>query len=95
MDFGQNRIGSGELWFGHGCSGLRVRSNMNIVMVWAWMLKRQSDLGTRMLFWFGHGCCGDRMLSEHEGHYASGMDAVVTVCSRNMNVIMVWAWMLG
>ena len=33
----------------------------------------------------------DRMLLEHEGYYGLGMDAPVTVCSRNTNVIMVWA----
>ena len=26
------------LWFGHGCSGHRMRSNMNVIMVRAWML---------------------------------------------------------
>ena len=34
------------------------------------------------------------MLSEHERYYGLGMDAVVTGCSWNTNVIMVWAWML-
>ena len=33
------------------------------------------------------------MLSKHEHHYGLGMDALVTVCSRNANVIIVWAWM--
>ena len=35
-----------------------------------------------------------RMLSKHERYYGLGMDALVIVCSRNTNVIMVWAWML-
>ena len=26
------------LWFGHGCAGHRLRSGMDVVMVWAWML---------------------------------------------------------
>ena len=26
------------LWFGHGCSGHRMQSNMNVLMVWAWVL---------------------------------------------------------
>ena len=47
-----------------------------------------------MLLWFGHGCCGDRMLSEHECYYGLGLAVVVTVLSRNMTVIMAWAWML-
>ena len=29
------------------------------------------------------------MLSKHERHYDLGMDALVTVCSRNTNVIMI------
>ena len=33
------------------------------------------------------------MLQEHERHYGLGMDALVTVCSRNTNVIIVWACM--
>ena len=33
------------------------------------------------------------MLSKHERYYGLGMDALVSVCSRNTNV-MVWAWML-
>ena len=37
---------------------------------------------------------GNRMLSKHERYYGLGMVALVTVCSRNKNVIMVWAWML-
>ena len=35
------------------------------------------------------------MLSKHERYYGLGMDALVTVCSRNRNVIMVWACMLS
>ena len=31
------------------------------------------------------------MPSKHERHYGLGMDAL-TVCSRNTNVIIVWAW---
>ena len=44
----------------------------------------------RSVLWFGHGCLSDRI---HEHYYALGMDALVTVCSWNMNVIMVWPWM--
>ena len=51
-------------------------------------------LGARTLVWFGHGCSGDRMLLEHERYSGLGMDALVSVCSWNTNVIMVWAWML-
>ena len=49
---------------------------------------------TRTLLWFGHGCFGQRMLLEHERYYGLGMDALVSVCSRNTNIIMVCAWML-
>ena len=34
------------------------------------------------------------MLLENEQNYGLGMDALVFVCSWNMNGIMVWAWML-
>ena len=34
------------------------------------------------------------MLSKHERYYVLGMDALEIVCSRNTNVIMIWAWML-
>ena len=48
-----------------------------------------------MLPWFGHGCSGHRMPSEHTGYYYGlVMDALVTLCCQNMNVTMVWAWML-
>ena len=63
-------------------------------MVWAWILWSSYALRTRTLFWFGHGCSGHRMLLEHERYHGLGMDALVIVCSRNTNVIMVWAWIL-
>ena len=83
------------LWFGHGCSSYRVLSkNTNVIMVWAWMLQLPYALETRTLLWCGHGCSSYRVLSKHERYYGLGMDAPVTVCSRNTNVVMVWAWML-
>ena len=71
--------------------------NMNVIMVWARMLERCKNPGvlqisTLQAHW--HGCSGDRMLLEHERCYGLGMDALVSVCSWNTNVIMVWAWML-
>ena len=60
----------------------------------AWMLWCTHALETQRLLWFGHGCYGEVMLLEHERYYDLGMDALVIVCSRNTNVIMVWAWML-
>ena len=42
-----------------------------------------------------HGCSGERILLEHERYYGLGMDARVSVCAWNTNLIMVWAWMLG
>ena len=35
-----------------------------------------------------------RMLLEDEHYQVLDMDALVTVCSWNTNVLMVWAWML-
>ena len=49
--------------------------------------------GNSTLFWFGHGCSGYRLHSEHERYYGWGMDALVTVCPWNTNVIMALAWM--
>ena len=63
--------------------------NMNEIMVWAWMLWSSYALGTRTRLWFGHGCSGHRMLWEHERDFGLGMDALVIVCSGNMNEIMV------
>ena len=34
------------------------------------------------------------MLLEHERYSGLGMDALVTVCSWNTNIVMVWAWVL-
>ena len=67
--------------------------NTNAIVVWAWMRVLSHALGTRTLSWFGHGFTCNRMLAEHERSYCLGMDALVLVCSRNTNVIMVWAWM--
>ena len=33
------------------------------------------------------------MLSKHDRYHGLGMDALVTVCSRNTNAILVSAWM--
>ena len=74
----------------------------NVIVVCAWMLWSPYvlmlwlpyALGTRALSWFGHECSGHRMLLEHERCYGLGMDALVTVCSWNTSVVMVWAWLL-
>ena len=50
--------------------------------------------GTRTDLLFGHGCSGHRMLSGHERNYGLGLDALVTICSRDTNAIIAWAWML-
>ena len=68
--------------------------NTKEIMLWAWMLWSPYALGTRRRLCFGHGCSGHRMLLEHERDYGLGMDALVTVCSWNTNVIMILAWML-
>ena len=51
--------------------------------------ERYYGLGMVALFWY---------FSEHERYYGLGMVALfivcsVIVCSRNTNIIMVWAWM--
>ena len=33
------------------------------------------------------------MVLENERYFASGIDALVSVCSWNTNRILVWAWM--
>ena len=43
---------------------------------------------------FEHGCSNDHMPLEDERYEGLDMDARMTVCSWNTNVIMVWAWML-
>ena len=58
------------------------------------MLWSAYALGTRTLFGFKHGCFGQRMLWERERYYGLGMDALVSKCSGNVKVVMVWAWMI-
>ena len=48
-------------------------------------------LGTRTFLWFEHGCSCHRIQTE----ICLGMDALVTVCSWNTNVIMIWTWILS
>ena len=77
------------------CSGEHMLSkHERYIVFWAWMLWVSYALETRTLLWLGHGCSGERMLSKHERYYDLGMDALVSVCSRNTNVTMIWAWML-
>ena len=71
--------------------------NTNVIMVWARMLemcKNPDVLQISILQAHWYGCSGERMLLEHERYYGLGMDALVSVCSWNTNVIVVWAWML-
>ena len=77
---------------GMGASPTVCSRNTNVIMLWAWAHRQPYALGTRTLSWFGHACSGNRMLSEHERYHALGMGASPTVCSRNTNVIMLWAW---
>ena len=62
-------------------------------MVLARMFWSLYDLGAPKEFWFGHVRSSDLMLLGHEGYYDFGMDVMVTVCSWNTNVMMVWASM--
>ena len=68
--------------------------NTNGIMLWAWMLCSPYALGTRTELCFGHGCSAHHMLLEHDWNHALCMDALLTICSWNMNGIMLWAWML-
>ena len=72
-------------WFGHGCTGNRRLSNR----------ERYYGLGMDALVTGGSRIAtGNRRLSKHEHYNGLGMDALLSVvCSRNTNVIMVWAWM--
>ena len=102
--FGQRMRWERECHCGLGMDALVsvCSRNTNVILVWAWMLWSVYAFGTRTELWFGHGCFGQRMLSAHEQrmlwerecHCGLGMDALVSVCSRNTNVILVWAWML-
>ena len=94
------------LWFGRGCAIVSMLSeppmplfivcsvcsrNTKVILVWEWMHLLSYALGTRTLLWFGHGRTIFGM--ENERYCGLGMDALVIVCSRNTNVIMVWACM--
>ena len=50
------------------------------------MLCESNARRTRTFLWFGHGCSANRMPGEHGRYYGLGMDALVTVCSRNTDV---------
>ena len=84
-----------ERYYGLGMDALVTvfSQDTNVIMVSAWMHWQPYALETRTLLWFGHGCTGNRMLSTHKRYYGLGMDALVTVCSRNTNAVMVCAWM--
>ena len=70
----------------------------NVIMVSAWIQWLSDALGTRTSLWFGPGCSGYWMYSEREirntRYYGLGMDALVNVCIRNTNIIVVLGWML-
>ena len=68
--------------------------NTNVTMVWTLMLWSAYALGTPTLLRFGHGRFDQRMLWEYERYYGLGMDALISACSGNTNVMVVWAWML-
>ena len=84
------------LWFGHGCSGERMR----------WAHERYNGLGMGALAvrrsWnksINSGLGMDALVigCSWNGNYVIlvlGMDSLAVGCSWNTNVIMVWAWML-
>ena len=85
-----------KCYYGLGMDALLsvCTGNTNVIMVWAWMLWLSDVLRTRTLLWSGHGCSGYRMHSEHEHCHGLGMDALLSLCTGNTNVIMVWVCML-
>ena len=76
------------LWCGHGCAIVCSR-NTNVIMVWEWMHNFWYAFGTRTFLWLARGCAIVSMLSEPP----MPLFIVCSVCSRNTNVILVWAWM--
>ena len=82
-----------ERYYGLGINALVIESarNTNVIMVWAWMLWFVCTWNTNVIL--GHACSGYRMLWEHGRYYGLGMDALVILCSWNMNVMTAWAWM--
>ena len=93
---GHRMLSKHERNYGLGMEALVIECsrNTNGIMVWVWKLWSSNALETRTELWFGYGSSGHRMLSKHERNYGLGMEALVIECSRNMNGIMVWAWML-
>ena len=85
-----------ERYYGLGMDAFVIvcSRNTNVTMVWAWMLWWPSALGTPSSLWLRQRCFRNRTLQEDERYYCCIRDALVTVCSRNTNVIMVWAWTL-
>ena len=82
-----------ELWFGHGCSTNHTQNTnlINYALGMNVLLMALTRTRPRMESWFGHGRTGCRMVLENERYFASGIDALVSVCSWNR--ILVWAWM--
>ena len=73
-----------ELRLGHGWDSVCFWNTKGItawgldgIIVWAWMLWSPYALGTRTGLWLGHGW-----------DYGLGMDVPVTVCTWNMNVLI-------
>ena len=80
------------LWFGHGCSGHRMQSNMNVIMVWVFWSphavehERYHGLGEGMQSNMNVLMAWAWMVSlsyavGHEHFCGLGMDALVIVCS--------------
>ena len=67
---------------------------VTVITLWKWMLWSPNALQTPTLVRLGDGCSGHRKLSKHERYSGLGMDALVTKCSRNMHVLLAWAWRL-
>ena len=68
-------------WFRHGCSGHQMQSNMNISMVWAWILWSADAVEHEHHFGFGMDALSSDAV-KHERYFGLGMEALVIRCSR-------------
>ena len=59
------------LKFGHTCFGQPMQPNMNVIMLWAWMLWSSNEVEhERWMLWSSDAV-------EHERYYGLGMEALV------------------
>ena len=79
-----------ECYYGLGMDALVTVSSWNTNVIMAHGCSCERMLLEHERYYGGIAC---RMLLAHERYYGLDMDALLTVCSWNTNVIMQWAWM--